>query len=540
MLYFSKWKTISIIAAALFGILYAAPNLFSKKSVEGINDPLPNRQVKLGLDLQGGSHLLLEMDTSFIVKTWLNSIRSDISETLWKKNKIEHVAKTNISGKEILVRIGKGSEQAKALALLQKNLVVDLNNSIMGGVSAKNLTVVETADKQIKINITKPALLQRVNKALGFAIETLGRRINALGTTEPTIQRQGKNRILVQVPGLKDPEELKKLISKTGSLTFQMVDPSFGPNENKSGRVPFLSERVWEYQDGIKTTAYILKKKVIVGGTDLVDAQPSFDPRTNQPVITFRFNGHGAKSFGQATSKNVGRLFAIVLDNKVISAATIQEPILTGSGQISGSFSSKETTRMSILLRSGALPAPLQVVEERTVGASLGKDAVAAGFMASMLGLVVVIALVFVSYGTFGLFANVALVVNMILLMAILSILQATLTLPGIAGIVLTVGMAVDANVLIYERIREEIRNGKPVINAIDAGYRRAFGTIVDANITTFIAAVILFFMGSGPVKGFAVTLSIGIITSVFTAFTLTRLIVSWWAKREKHTEIPI
>ncbi len=538
MLYFSKWKMISILAAVLFGFIYAAPNLFSKSSMEGINDPLPHRQIKLGLDLQGGSHLLLEMDTSFIVKTWLNSIRSDISETLWKKNKIAHQATTNIANQKILVRIDKEAQQPQALTLLRKNLVQSLGNSIMGGATANNLKVEETADKQIAISITKPALIQRINKSVGFAIETLGRRINALGTTEPTIQRQGKNRILVQVPGLKDPDELKKLISKTGSLTFQMVDPSFQPDENKAGRVPFLSERVWS--NDLPPVAYILKKKVIVGGTDLVDAQPSFDPRTNQPVITFRFNGHGAKSFGLATSKNVGRLFAIVLDNKVISAATIQEPILTGSGQISGNFSTKETTRMSILLRSGALPAPLQVVEERTVGASLGKDAVNAGFLASLLGLIVVIALVLVSYGTFGIFANVALIVNMTMLLALLSILQATLTLPGIAGIVLTVGMAVDANVLIYERIREEIRNGKKVINAIDAGYSRAFGTILDANITTFIAAVILFGFGSGPVRGFAVTLSIGIITSVFTAFTLTRLIVSWWVKREKPTELPI
>ncbi len=349
----------------------------------------------------------------------------------------------------------------------------------------------------------------------------------------------------MQVPGFDDPKKLKDLIGKTGKLSFHQVRTDKTAEEAaRTGRPPGTVIVAADPNDRF-ATAYLLVKRPIVAGEDLVDAQPGFDQQTNEPIVSFRFNSAGARRFGKFTKNNVGEPFAIVIDNgideltkkrdvHVISAPVIREPILGGSGQISGNFTIDGVNELSILLRSGALPATLSIIEERSVGASLGADSVAAGKLASMIGLAGVIVFTVIVYGLFGAFAVVALLVNLFMLVAVLSILQATLTLPGIAGIVLTVGMAVDANVLIYERIREELRAGKTAINAIDTGYSRALGTILDANITTFIAAFILFMLGSGPVRGFAVTLSIGILTSVFTAFVLTRLIITFWLHKKK------
>jgi preprotein translocase subunit SecD len=364
--------------------------------------------------------------------------------------------------------------------------------------------------------------------------------VNELGTVEPSIQRQGLDRVLVQVPGLQDPSRLKELLGKTAKLTFRMVDLSTTPEQaQQQGRVPPDSE-ILPGSKSENRQPYLIEKRVVVSGEDLTDAQPGFDQRSSEPIVSFRFNTSGGRKFAQATQENVGRPFAIVLDNEVISAPVIREPILGGSGQISGSFTVEQANDLAILLRAGALPAPLTIIEERTVGPGLGQDSIERGKLASYVGSAMVIVFMLATYGLFGLFANIAVAINVAMIFGILSLLNATLTLPGIAGIVLTVGIAVDSNVLIYERIREEVRAGRTPIMAIDAGFSRALATILDSNITTFIAAAVLFYIGTGPVRGFAITLGIGIITTVFTAFTLTRLIVAAWVRWKRPQRVPI
>ena len=358
-------------------------------------------------------------------------------------------------------------------------------------------------------------------------------------SSDLSIQRQGVDRILVQAPGLGDPTELIKVIGTTAKLTFRLVDQTVPPDQAQQGRVPPESE-ILKGTKAENNQLYVIEKRVIVSGEDLTDAQPGFDQRSGEPIVSFRFNTNGARRFAQVTQENVGRPFAIVLDNEVISAPVIREPILGGSGQISGSFTVEGANQLAILLRAGALPAPLTVIEQRVVGAGLGQDSIDKGKLASYVGAALVIIFMFVTYGLFGLFANVAVAINVAMIFGILSLLNATLTLPGIAGIVLTVGIAVDSNVLIYERIREEVRAGRTAIMAIDAGFARALATIMDSNITTFIAASVLFYIGTGPVRGFAVTLGIGIITTVFTAFTLTRLIVALWVRWFRPKTVPI
>jgi preprotein translocase subunit SecD len=389
--------------------------------------------------------------------------------------------------------------------------------------------VVDAGDGLIRLTVTQAGLAQRMRQAVDQSIEIVRRRVDQLGTVEPSIQRQGSDRVLVQVPGLQDPARLKALIGTTAKLTFRFVDLSMSPQQALAGRPPPESEVLMSAED--HASPYLIEKRVIVSGEDLVDAQPAFDQRTNEPIVTFRFNNSGARRFATATLENVGRPFAIVLDNEVVSAPVIREPITGGSGQISGNFTVQQANDLAILLRAGALPAPLTIIEERTVGAGLGKDSIEAGKIAAYVGSALVVAFMLATYGLFGAFATVALVVNVGMIFGILSVLQATLTLPGVAGIVLTVGMAVDSNVLIYERVREEARAGRSAIASLDAGFSRALATIVDSNLTTFIAAAVLFVVGSGPVRGFALTLGIGIVTTVFTAFTLTRLMIATWVR---------
>ena len=342
----------------------------------------------------------------------------------------------------------------------------------------------------------------------------------------------------MQVPGLQDPTRLKELLGQTAKMDFRMVDSTVSPEQAQAGRLPPDSELLPSTEAG--HPPYVVKKQVLVSGGDLTDAQPGFDQRTSEPIVNFRFNTSGSRKFAQATSENVGQPFAIVLDNKVISAPVIREPITGGSGQISGNFTVQAANDLAILLRAGALPAPLTIIEERTVGPGLGQDSIDKGELAAYVGSIMVIVFMLVTYRLFGVFANIAVAINVAMIFGVLSLLNATLTLPGIAGIVLTVGIAVDSNVLIYERIREELRGGRTAISAIDAGFKRALSTILDSNITTFIAAAVLFYIGTGPVRGFAVTLGIGIITTVFTAFTLTRLIVAGWVRWKRPQSVPI
>jgi protein-export membrane protein SecD len=538
MLHFQKWKLILVFGIVLAGFIFALPNLIPASTLQGLPSWVPHKQVNLGLDLQGGAHLLYQIDEKELTDDWLGNIRGDVRETL-RRGRIGYTdLAQNVAGRAVSVRIRKPEDMDKAFEELKK-LAVPVGNDVFGGFSGTDLEVTRNDTSGITLTVTEVGLNHRISAAIQASIETIRRRVDAFGTTEPSIQRQGRSRILVQVPGVSDVERLKNLIGETGKLEFKLVDASANAAEAAaSKKVPPGDELV--YSDEDPPVPYVLKDQVMVSGENLVDAQPGFDSRTGEPVVTFRFDAAGAKRFGRVTQENVGLPFAIVLDNTVISAPVIREPILGGTGQISGNFTVQEANDLSVLLRSGALPAKLTVIEERTVGASLGADSIESGKNAAIVGLLLVIAFMFVGYGLFGLFANIALLVNVALIFAVLSLMGATLTLPGIAGIVLVIGIAVDANVLINERIREEIRTGKSPFAAVDSGYSRALTTIIDSNVTTLIAVLVLFWLGSGPVRGFAVTLTIGILTSMFTAVTVTRMMVAYWLRRTRPKTIPI
>ncbi|MGN6145100.1 MAG: protein translocase subunit SecDF [Mesorhizobium sp.] len=534
MLYFSRWKTIGVWAVVLLGLLFAAPNLFSQSVLEKLPDWLPKKQMTLGLDLQGGSHILLKIDQNDLVKDRLNTSRDEI-RSLLRDAKIGYTGLSG-SGKVVQVRI-RDAGQVEAAKEALKSLVAPVSSGLFTGGSITEMTMDEPEPGLLRFTMTDEGIQYRTSTALAQSIEVVGRRVNELGTTEPIVQRQGNDRILVQVPGLQDPKRLKDILGQTAKLTFQMVDQSMPVQDAINGRPPAGSTVMYSKDD--PPVPYLIENRVIVSGENLVDAQATFDSRTNEPVVSFRFDGKGATRFGQATQQNVGKLFAIILDNHVISAPQIREPILGGTGQISGNFTPQSANDLAVLLRAGALPATLTVIEERTVGPGLGQDSIQAGKMSAIVGSVLVVAFMVGAYGFLGWLANLALVANVAMIVAILSLVGATLTLPGIAGIVLTVGMAVDSNVLIYERIREERRDGRSVLQAFDLGFQRALATILDSNITTLIAAVVLFFLGSGPVRGFAVTLAVGILTTIFTAFTLTRWLAAEWLKRRRPKEVP-
>ena len=530
MLFFTRWKAAAIVLTALVVCLFALPNFFT----EGMAKRWPalaQRHIVLGLDLQGGSHLLLQVDASAVRKERLQSLTDDVLRVL-RQVRIPFTGRA-IVGNSVQVRITREADIETALSKLRE--LSTPMSGILGTSGQRTLDVNENGGL-ITLTPTDAALTERIRQSVDQSIQIIERRINELGTSEPTIQREGIDRILVQLPGVRDPSHVKELIGKTAKLDFRMVDQSMSAEQAEQTRPPADSELL----DGENGGKVLIEKRVLVSGGDLVDAQPGFDQRTSEPVVNFRFNSTGARRFAEATQANVGKPFAIVLDNKVISAPVIREPILGGSGQISGRFTVQQANDLAILLRAGALPAPLTIIEERTVGPGLGEDSIKAGMRASYAGAALVIIFMFVTYGLFGLFANIAVTINVAMIFGILSLLSATLTLPGIAGIVLTVGIAVDSNVLIYERIREEVRAGRSAINAIDAGFSRALATILDSNITTFIAAAVLFYIGTGPVRGFAVTLGIGILTSLFTAFTLTRLIVAYWVRLWRPRTVPI
>ena len=534
MLYFSRWKTITIWAIVLLGVFFAIPNMLPQSVRDSLPGWLPDRPMTLGLDLQGGSHILLAVDRNDLVNERLQTMRDDI-RTMLRDAKIGYTGLSG-TGRAVQVRIREANEVEKAKEALQ-TLTQPVTNSLFGAGAISELTLDEPEPGLLRFTLTDEGIDYRMASAVAQSIEVIGRRVNELGTTEPVIQRQGVDRVLVQVPGLQDPQRLKDILGQTAKLTFQMVDQSMPVQDAIQGRAPAGTSVLDSTDD--PPVPYLIEDRVIVSGENLVDAQATFDQRTNEPVVSFRFDGKGAARFGQATQQNVGRLFAIILDNQVISAPQIREPILGGTGQISGNFTAQSANDLAVLLRAGALPADLTIVEERTVGPSLGADSVAAGEFAALVAGVLVVGFMLVAYGTLGVIANIALAANVVLIIAVLSALGATLTMPGIAGIVLTVGMAVDSNVIIFERVREERRWGRSLVQSLDTGFARALATIVDANFTTFIAAVILFYMGTGPVRGFAVTLAIGIVTTVFTAFTLTRWMIAVWLRRYKPKELP-
>jgi len=533
MLYFTRWKALAIILTALVVCLFAVPNFFSEATVKSW--PVwAQRRLVLGLDLQGGSYLLLVIDSNSVKKDRLDQIRSDAQRAL-RDAKIRYTGLA-VRNDAVEVRIGNEGDLPTALSKLRE--LSQPLGGLLGSSGQSSLEVTDAGGGLIRLTISPAAITERIRQTIEQSIQIVERRVNELGTVEPLIQRQGADRILVQVPGLQDPTRLKELLGKTAKMEFRMVDTSVPADQAQKGSLPPEDDLLLSATS--PKVPYVVKKQVLVSGGELSDAQPGFDQRTGEPVVNFKFNSAGSRKFAQATAENVGQPFAIVLDNEVISAPVIREPIPGGQGQISGSFTVQSANDLAVLLRAGALPAPLTVVEERTVGPGLGQDSIAKGERAAYVGSIMVIVFMLVTYRLFGVFANIAVVINVAMIFGLLSLLNATLTLPGIAGIVLTVGIAVDSNVLIYERIREELRGGRTAISAIDAGFKRALATILDSNITTFIAAAVLFYIGTGPVRGFAVTLGIGILTTVFTAFTLTRLIVAWWVWWKRPHSVPI
>jgi preprotein translocase subunit SecD len=530
MLRFSTWKTVAILLMTLAAVLIVAPSMVTASHYEELKSRLPAWLVPptivLGLDLQGGSHVMLEVDKSDIINTQVKNLRDDVRRIL-REEKIGITGGIGATTRGVQLRIADAADRERVLPRLRQ-LRNSFSARLVGGPSP--LDVEDAGDGLIRITVTDVGVTDRMRRAVEQSIEVIRRRVDALGTREPSIQREGDDRIIVQVPGLQDPEQLKTILGQTAKLEFRLVaDPGQNPGETEE----------LEQQDGSGKLA--IEKQVMVQGEDLTDAQPGFDQQRNgEPVVNFRFNIRGAQRFGDATSKNVGRLFAIVLDNKVISAPRILTPIMGGSGQISGRFTVEEANNLSILLRAGALPAKLNIVEERTVGPGLGQDSIDAGKRAAYVGAGLVVIYMLITYGVFGVFANLALFVHIAFIFAGLVLLGSTLTLPGIAGIVLTIGMAVDSNVLIYERIREEHHAGRSIIASLDAGFNRAFATIVDSNVTMFVAAAILYFLGTGPVRGFAVSLALGILTTIVTAVTMTRMMIAIWYHYARPTRLPI
>ena len=510
----SKSRIILILAVCFLGIFFAIPNVISN------SDALPKwwQPVNLGLDLQGGSNLLLEVKVDDVIKERMSSIE-DSARQILRENKIRY-QNLNAGADSVKVKIENANSRNKAANLFRK---------IDDGIQAT-----ENADGEIEIKYSDVELNKLKMKIVDQSIEIVRRRIDELGTKEPVIQSQGVDRIVVQLPGLQNPEYVKTLLGKTAKMSFHLVDSRSSAAEARRGKLSASSRLI----QGSEGETYVIGRKPVVSGENLVDAQPSF--QEGEAVVSFKFNSLGGKKFGEVTKNNIGERLAIVLDNEVISAPTIQSAILGGSGIISGNFTVKSANDLALLLRSGALPAPLEVLEERTVGAGLGSDSIREGIVASIIGLIAVVLFMVAAYGLFGVFTTVTVFTNLFLMLGALSFMGATLTLPGIAGIILTIGMAVDANVLIFERMREEVKAGRSTKDAAEAGFTEAWGTIVDSNLTTLVAAFVLFYFGTGPVRGFAVTLAIGIATSMFTSVTVTRLIISSWIAKYKPTSLQI
>lgn len=538
MLQFSKWKTFFVLAMVVMGAFFAAPNLIPGERLESLPGIMPKGTINLGLDLQGGSYLLLGVDTEKVLDDRMRGLMQDIRRQMRpsRADNRERIRIRDLSFNEETDTIALRIEDAEQVELAAQR-VRDITRGGIGASLGLGLRTYSVAVEGLRIDVTMEAEARNTyaNEAVSDSIEVVRRRIDPAGTKEVSIQPQGRDRIVIQVPGDNDPEALKALINRTGQLSFHQHDASVSVNDALAGLLP-PGRIVVEMAEGEGGGFMVLYEDPEVNGDMVEDASSEINQDQGGFQINFRFDGRGARRFADYTRNHVGERFAIVLDNKIISAPNIQTPITQGSGRITGSFSAEEATRISTLIRSGALPAELTTLEQRSVGSSLGADSVRAGSIALIIGFIAVIIYMVLSYGRFGIYADLALFANIVLIAGALSLFGSTLTLPGIAGIVLTIGMAVDANVLIFERIREELRAGKAPVNAVEIGYNRASSAIIDANITTFFAAVIMFWLGAGPVRGFAVTLAIGIVTSVFTAFVLTRLFAGGYvlSKRPK------
>ncbi|GJE38206.1 protein translocase subunit SecD [Methylobacterium persicinum] len=533
MLRFSRAKIAATLAVILVGLALAIPSFFSPEQRKGFLASLPpwfpawivpTRAIVLGLDLQGGSQLLLEVDQNDLISSQAKSLRDDVRRVLQQEN-VRADGGIQLLQRGVQVKISDDAARAKVLPKL-RDLSAPIATSI-GQTGARTLDVTEQPGGLVRLTLTDAGVTDRTRRAVSQGIEVIRRRLDSTGTTEPSIQQQGADRILIQVPGEQNPERLEKLLGSTAKLEFRMLADS------PSGDVDMLPSK-----DG-KGAKVPVERRVMADGGELTDAQPAFDQQSHEPMVSFKFNLRGAQRFGQATSENIGRPMAIVLDNEVVSAPVIRSAITGGSGQITGNFTVQQANDLAVLLRAGALPAKFTVVERRVVGPGLGRDSIEAGKLATLVAAGLVVCFMFATYGTFGFIANIALMVHVGLILGLMSVLEATMTLPGIAGIVLTIGTAVDSNVLIYERMREESRAGRSLISALQAGFDRAFATIIDSNSTMAIAALILFFMGSGPVKGFAVVFILGILTTVITAVTLTRMMIAVWYKTFRPKALP-
>ncbi|MET3664513.1 protein translocase subunit SecD [Caulobacter sp. 1776] len=530
MLTLSRWKIIAVTLSVIFGILFSLPNVLPQKTLDAMPGWLPHQKLNLGLDLQGGSYLLYEVDTDALHRERLSNLVEDTRTQL--RNEQIPFGELAQQGEVVNVRIGDAARYNDALNLLRKNLGAPL----AGVIGGKDVTVSGKDDNRIEIRFVPEAAKADAAKAVDQSIETIRRRIDSLGTKEPSINRQGTNRIMIQAAGESDPERLKAVIGKTAKLTFQMVDETVTPEDMQAGRLPPGTEML----PGDRFAPfYVVKKRAVVSGDELTNASQTFD-QNGQAAVAFAFNGSGARKFADVTTRNRGKRFAIVLDKKVISAPVINDPITGGNGIITGSFTPQSANELALLLRSGALPAPLNVEDQRTVTAELGADAVKAGAISLAVGAAAMFVFVILAYGLFGGFAAIALVVNVLMIVGIMSVTQATLTFPGIAGLILTLAVAVDANVLIYERMRDEANAGRTPMAAADHGYKLALTSILDANITSLISGLIMFSFGSGPVKGFAWTLVIGVFTSLFTAIFITQVLIGWWFKATKPKKLPI
>ncbi len=512
----SPWKVATYVLLVLFGLLAATPNLLTRDQLDRLPDWLPKQQVTLGLDLRGGSQLLLEIDSGSILKDRL-AVLADAVDASLREARIRATPARAAAG-AVVVQIQDPAQVRDAQRALSA-LATPVPNR-MGGGGEPGLEITPERDGLVSLKPTPADIAARTDRAADQSLEIVRRRIDEAGIAEPTVMRQGANRILVQLPGVQDPTRIKELLGSTARLTFHMVSEQQG-----TGLVPGTT--LLPQEAGRERLR--VSQRVIIEGERLVDANASFDQRTGEPIVQFRFDSQGGKRFGDVTRANVGKPFAIVLDGRVLSAPVIREPITGGAGQISGQFTAQGARDLAVLLRAGALPAPMQVIEERTVGADLGADAIEQGLVTGLIGFGLVFAFMVVLYGRWGLVANLALTINVVLTFAALSLLGATLTLPGIAGIVLGVGLAVDANILINERIREEAARGANARAALEAGFRRAYSTIVDSNVTTLIATTMLFALGSGPVRGFAVTMGLGIVISMFTAVSVVHMIMALW-----------
>jgi len=528
MLDFPRWKVWAVSLLLIVGIAFAIPSFFPESRVAKLPGFVPNAQINLGLDLAGGSHLLLEADTSGVAAQRLEVMEESVRTEMRRASPRIEIGDISTSGGQLSFMVRDPSQVDAAVELVR-------TLTQPAGLTGQRDWTVNVMDmSRVVVKPTEAGLAAALDSAMSTAREVVYNRVDPEGTREVTVVRQGGDRILVQVPGLEDPEGLKALLGKTAKLDFKLVDLNADPNQVAQGRAPPGSQVLPMAEGG----AIAVQRRTMVTGDQLIDANQSFD-QNNQPVVSIRFDGAGGRRFAKVTQENVNKPFAIILDDVVLSAPNINEPILGGQAQISGNFTVQSANDLAIQLRSGKLPVELKVIEERTVGPDLGADSIRLGVIAGIVGTVLILIFMILTYGRFGVYADIALILNVVIILGIMAIFNATLTLPGIAGFVLTIGAAVDANVIINERIREEYARGRTIIQAIEHGYKEAQTAIFDANITNVIAGMLLFYFGSGPVRGFAVVLMIGIVTSVFTAVTVTRMFVSIWL-RKRPTELRI